>query len=272
MMEFDREQLRKTYQLCRTGFFLLSVALIPACAWSLLLLVVMLGGNRRLFVWLVQLPLNEWIYTLSVWSSVVGTTLLWGRWEIPSWQRRSGLLLVMCLVDLAIWFLDHGQLEGLGEGPWFRSKLGQALGWAEFALIASLAGDYLTHLGVHHAEDSARSTRSLAATGAIVWMLLFCEQTRWGAGWPLQPRNFPTIEGWLLRLGSDLIWAITLLQVTLLAIASIRQTNQVLREMSKEEQEMHFDELLSSTSPVADDAMPLQQAGPDLYPWSSTSG
>ena len=73
----------------------------------------------------------------------------------------------------------------MGPGPgrvgsWLRSNLGQALGWAEFALMASLSGDYLVHLGLDQAEDSAKSTRSLAATGAVIWMLRFCEPTELG--------------------------------------------------------------------------------------------
>jgi hypothetical protein len=235
MLDLDRDQLRRTYQLCRTGFLFLAIALVPACIWAVLLMIGMLG-DRRFFAWLIQLPWNDWIFTVSVWGSLVGTTLLWGRWDNASWQRRSGLLLCMCLVDLVLWFLDRGDGPGLGEGSWFRSNLGQALGWAEFALMASLSGDYLVHLGLAQAEDSAKSTRSLAATGAVIWMLRFCEQTNWDAGWPLQRRNFG-IQGWLLFLGSELIWTIALIQVTALIIASVRQSNRVLREMDLEDQD-----------------------------------
>ena len=235
MIDLDREQLRKTYQLCRTGFLFLAISLIPACIWAVLLMIGMLG-DRRLAIWLSQSPWNDWIFTISVWGSLVGTTLLWGRWDNTSWQRRSGLLLCMCLVDLVLWFLDRGDGPGLGEGSWFRQNLGQALGWAEFALMASLSGDYLVHLGLSQAEDSAKSTRSLAATGAVIWMLRFCEQTNWDAGWPLQRRTFG-IQGWLLYLGSELIWTIALIQVTALIIASVRQSSRVLREMEHEDQD-----------------------------------
>ena len=111
----------------------------------------------------------------------------------------------MCLVDLVLWFLDQRRRPrpGRGRPRWFRQNLGQALGWAEFALMASLSGDYLVHLGRRvRPRDSAKSTRSLAATGAVIWMLRFCEQTNWDAGWPLQRRAFG-IQGWLLYLGSS---------------------------------------------------------------------
>src|SRR5690606_12701394 len=136
-----------------------------------------------------------------------------------------------------VWFLERGDVQAIGEGGFLRGQLGQALGWAEFALIASLSGDYLVHLGLEQADDSARSTRSLAATGAVVWLLLFCERTNWAAGWPLQPRNFLTLEGWLLLLGSEVIWTIALVQVTALVIASVRQSTAVLKEMDREDVE-----------------------------------
>src|SRR3954453_3866455 len=235
MFDLDRDQLRKNYQLCRTSFLFLAIALIPATIWAVLLMIGMLG-DHRLFNWLVQSPWNDWISTVSVWGSLVGITLLWGRWENTSWQRRTGLLLCMCLVDLVLWFLDRGDGPGLGEGSWFRSNLGQALGWAEFALMASLSGDYLVHLGLSQADDSAKSTRSLAATGAVIWMLRFCEQTNWDAGWPLQRRAFG-IQVWLLYLGSELIWTITLIQVTALVVAAARHTIRALDEMEREDQQ-----------------------------------
>ena len=87
----------------------------------------------------------------------------------------------MGLVDLVLWFLEHGNDLELRLGDvghdWFRSHLGEALGWAEFALITSLACDFLVHLGIDQAREAGKATRSLAATGAVVWMLLFSMQT-----------------------------------------------------------------------------------------------
>lgn len=238
MFEFEREQIRKTYQLCRISFLLLTIALVPACIFSLLAMVGMLG-DRQLFNLLIDSPWSQWVSTVSVWASLVGAMMLWGRWDHKSWQRRTGLLLVMCIVDLVVWFLDRGENQA-NRPDWFRSNLGQALGWAEFALLASLSGDYLVHLGLGQADDSAKTTRSLAATGAVIWMLKFCELTNWGAGWPLQPWN-GNMHVWLLSLGSELIWTITLIQVTALVIAALRQSNRTLAEMESED---HDHELL----------------------------
>ena len=118
------------------------------------------------------------------------------------------------------------------------SSLGDALGWGEFALISSLTCDYLVHLGVDHARESDKSTRSMAATGAMVWMLFFCQRTNWRAGWPLQvAAQIRGLDGMLLFHGFTLIWTITLIQVTALVISAVRQSTDVLDEMDREDQE-----------------------------------
>ena len=167
-------------------------------------------------------------------------TLLWGRWDHAGWQRRAGLLLVMNLVDGALWFFDHAAAMGISDleigHDWLRSNLGEALGWAEFALLAGLSCDYLEHLGLEQARESGKSARAMAATGAVLWMLWFCERTDWTARWPLRPRPFGVQEERLLLLGFLLIWAITLMQVTALAISATRQSGYVLDEMHREDE------------------------------------
>src|SRR5262245_23023671 len=145
MIDLERDQLRTTYQLCRIGFLFLTIALIPCSIYSVLWMVGVLG-DHRLIGWL-RSPWGQWVSTVSVWGCLIGTTLLWGRWENRSWQRRTGLLLSMCVVDLVIWFLERGEGQGLGEGDWFRGNLGQALGWAEFALAASLSRSEARRVG-----------------------------------------------------------------------------------------------------------------------------
>jgi len=260
MFEYERDQIRKTYQLCRIGFFLLTIALLPACILSLLFMVGFLG-DRQLLNQITGSPWSQWVSNVSVWGSLVGAMMLWGRWDHKSWQRRTGLLLVMCIVDLVVWFMDRGENQP-GNPDWFRANLGQALGWAEFALLASLSGDYLVHLGLTQAEDSAKSTRSLAATGAVVWMLKFCELTNWDGGWPLRQRNRNMHGMLLLILGSELIWTITLIQVTALVIAALRQTNRTLAEMERDD---HDHELLpfSAESPRQDMLSTAQSQGFD---------
>ena len=182
MFDPEREQIRKTYQLCRLGFGINAAALFLACFTALVTLVA--SFERGVFIWVQQSVWYQWFDAPIVWFSLIGTMLLWGRWDNPSWQRRSGLLLVMCMVDICLWFVSRGETLGLRVGEiehhWLRSHLGEALGWSEFALMSSLSCDYLVHLGVEHVRESDKSTRSMAATGAMVWMLLFCQQTNWG--------------------------------------------------------------------------------------------
>ncbi|QEH36345.1 hypothetical protein OJF2_49060 [Aquisphaera giovannonii] len=233
MIDVEREPLRKTYQLCRISFFFLSLCLVPACLHSILNMAGLLGDPRLLF-WLAATPIDDWVGTITVWSSLIGTMLLWGRWGQKGWQRRVALLLVMCLADLVLWFMERGAAQVHGRLGWFPQNLGRALGWAEFALLAGLMGDYLVHLGVERADESARSIRSLAATGAVVWMLHFCESTNWNGGWPLQGR-MPGRQGILLYLGWNMIWTICLIQVSALAVAALRHSSRVLGEMEKED-------------------------------------
>jgi len=239
MFDLEREQLRKTYELCRLGFGITAGALALACFMSVLDLFGFF--QPELLVRIHSLAWYQWLNTPIVWGSLIGTTLLWGRWDHASWQRRAGVLLFMCSVDLALWFVARGDGLGLpvadvGHG-WLRENAGIALGWGEFALLSSLSCDYLVHLGVDHASDSDKSTRSMTATGALVWMLLFSQQTEWGAGWPLKHRRPVNLEGQLLMYGFILIWTITLIQVTALVISAVRQSTHVLEEMDREDQQ-----------------------------------
>jgi heme exporter protein D len=240
MFDLESDQVRKTYQLCRLGFAINAIALILACFTSLLDLFHTFEPG--LLFWNQEAILSQWLNAPMVWCCLIGTTLLWGRWDNPSWQRRSGLLLAMFLVDVSLWFISSGETLGLHFGDfghgYLRSNLGIALGWSEFALLSSLSSDYLVHLGIEHANESDKSIRSMAATGAMVWMLLFCQQTDWGAGWPLRPRPPQRfgMEAMLLGHGFLLIWAITVIQVTALVVSAVRQTSRVLEEMDREDQ------------------------------------
>jgi len=239
MFDLEREQLRKTYELCRLGFGITAIALALACVMS----VFDLFGffQPHLLMWIHGLAWYPWLNVPIVWGSLIGTTLLWGRWNHVSWQRRAGLLMFMCLIDLGLWFAARGDGLGLPGGEvghgWLRESAGIALGWGEFALLSSLSCDYLVHLGIDHASDSDKSTRSMTATGALVWMLLFTQQTEWGAGWPLKHRRPGGVEAELLIYGFTLIWTITLIQVTALVISAVSQSTHVLKEMDREDQE-----------------------------------
>ena len=59
MFDIEREQLRKTYQLCRLGFTILAVALVLACFDSLLDLFAMIRAGT----W------STWIHRLDAGTS-----------------------------------------------------------------------------------------------------------------------------------------------------------------------------------------------------------
>jgi hypothetical protein len=249
MFDIEREQHRKTYQLCRLGFMILAGALILACFDSVLSLFGIFEQGPGLLSWIHGTAWYQWVDTPIIWGCVIGAILLWGRWDHPSWQRRAGLFLMMNVVDMGLWLMNRGDAMGARVGDfghdWLRESMGYALAWGEFALISSLSCDYLVHLGVEHARDSDKSTRSMAATGAMLWLLSFCQRTNWRAGWPLQRLHIRGLEGILLFHGYHLIWTITLIQVTALVISAVRQSTYVLHEMDREDED---NDLLRSRS------------------------
>jgi hypothetical protein len=267
--ELEREQQRRTYQLCRLGFGIQSVALALACVTSVLWLMAMFGG-RALLIWAKGSAWWNWVDAPVVWASLIASYLFLGRWSERGWQRRAGLLLVMCMVDAGLWFLDHGTQFGLREPvghEWLRQQLGQALGWAEFTLIAGLACDFMAHLGIDQAPEAGKATRSLSSTGAVIWLILFVERTAWSQGWPLQDHGIRSMETLLLSMGTHMIWTITLIQVTALTIAATRQGSRVLAEMDREDQQL--DQF--PTPPGRDDAFAAARdvpSKPPRDPWS----
>jgi hypothetical protein len=260
MIEQRYDDFLKTYQVCRTAFLLLAIGLVPACFLRLLYVVGQLG-DPQISAWIEQSPWIDWVSTVTTWSTLIGTTLLWGRWDNTSWQRRTSALMTMCLIDVAIWFFDLGDKQGPGEWTWFRGQIGYALGWAELALLASLSGDFLTHLGLEQAEESARSTRSLAASGAMIWLLLFCEVANFRGGWPIKPNLRVPIQTHLLFLGAELISTICLIQVTALVVAAVRQSDRQIREMAAHAPEDELFTLPSEPDRRIELSTPASQAG-----------
>ena len=227
MLDQDPE-FSQEYRLSRLGFFLLAVGLVPICVIEVVALAADFVGLSPIPLWLHRLGAWELLDTLTPWATLAGSTVLWCAWDAPGWRRRAGLLMSMCLVDVASWFLNLGDAEMQGRHAWFRLQLGEALGWAQFALMASLAGDLLTHLGSEDAEESSKSTRSLIASGAVLWLLLFCERTDLAAGWPLRPNGRLGPPARLLWVGQIMIQVICLVQVAALVTAAYRRVDQEL--------------------------------------------
>ena len=238
-MDDSRDDEKQRYELCRAAFGFLSAALILACLTAFLALPSIFFNGQVFIPWLHDPAVWFWIESPIVWGSLVGSYLLWGRWSEPTWQRRTGLLVVMCMIDALLWFAKHAPELGLHKEAvghlWLRMNVGEALGWAEFALLASLACEMMKHLGVSQAEEAGQSTRSLAATGASLFLVLFCLRTDWVKGWPLEFRPVFSVSLRLLTLGELMIQTITLIQVTALVVAATRQCGVVIKSIMLEE-------------------------------------
>ncbi len=227
---------------CRVGFSALSLALLLAAMTMIGGLILLFRGFQMPLGMLLGIPHWDLIEsTTIVWMSLFGVCLLWGRWPDRDWQRRSGLLLLMCLVDAVLWSLDHAVDLGLSDikpgHEWFRRSLGTALGWSEFALIAGLAADMAAHLGEAQAVEFGRAARSLATTGAMVWGMYFYLRTNWTTPiWPLRERMFDR-NSILLMLGWWVLASISLVQATVLTMLAGRACGRTLRRMAAEDRD-----------------------------------
>ncbi len=238
----ERPRLRRRLRRYGLGFSCLGLGLAIASLSTISFVLLILAGPGGHMALRQMFPHWELIEeTAVVWSTLIGACLIWGHWPDRAWLRRSGLLLMMCLVDLVLWSLDHAADLGLSEGKfghdWFRRSLGSALGWSEYALIAGLAADLATHLGESRAGEFGRAARSLATTGAMVWSLYFFSRTNWDSPfWPLREVawNRSTL---MLMLGLAVLGAINLMQITVLSLIASRSCGQKLREMAREDRD-----------------------------------
>jgi hypothetical protein len=236
----ERARLRRRLRRYRLGFSCLCLALVVASLATIGWLILILSQRGQPLGAVLGIPHWDLIEESTiVWGTVIGGCLIWGPWPDRNWQRRSGLLLLMFLVDAVLWSLDHATELGLTEvkvgHDWFRHSLGMALGWSEFALIASLTADMAAHLGEPQAVEFGKATRSLATTGAMVWFLYFYFRTDWRAPiWPLRDRP-PNPGSAMLGLGYTVLVAINLVQVTALSLLAGRSCGRALREMAQED-------------------------------------
>ena len=221
----------------QAGFLVLGCALMIACVTQIGILI---GDHLRLIP-ILQLII-QWEFvesTLIVLGSLTGVALLWGHWPDEGWRRRSGLLLLLCLVDLVSWSVENATRLGITDvafgHDYFREALGTAIGWSEFALIASLAAEMAGSLGEAHAAELGRAARSLTTLTALIWLVYFFVGTNWNPPvWPLKPfgRNFLTMN--LFRCWY-MLYAILLVHVTLLCLSAARSCGRAVRQMGAED-------------------------------------
>ncbi len=112
-MDQEREQQRRTYQLCRLGFGLLSFALLVACVTSVL---GILGALFRPAPNSLDHP--DPALALGAMCRSSGAAW-WGRTcsgavgPTPVGSGGADSSLMMCCCDAVLWFLEHGGELGL---------------------------------------------------------------------------------------------------------------------------------------------------------------
>ncbi len=238
-MDQDEEVTQGRYALCQAGLAITAVSIGLLCLSSVILGSWILGA-RPFAERIHHTPFWKWgIDPLIPLTGLVGAYLLWGRWKLPSWQRRTGLLLLMNAVDVGLWVVLRADRLGLSVAPrvaeleWFLTVVSIGLGFFELILTASLAADVSLHLGHHSEARGGGLAEALAGLGVIVWLLLATTQTRW-SGWP--PVFRPTHDYRvllsaliLLRLGATFL-------VTALCLATARYCREYRLRLRHQQQ------------------------------------
>jgi hypothetical protein len=242
-MEFEREEQRHRYRLCRVGFGLIAVGLWLLCINSALFLAF-LGTLDRDILNLLHHPWWDWgVGAPITFTTLIGSYLLWGRSSDPVWVRRAALLVIMNFIDLVMWGAEHSEALGLRLGPighdWLRFQVGKGLSWAEFILFASMAADMSRQIGKNPSPEKEMAARSLATVGLVFWAIVFVAQTSWEVSWPLQPKLVPqeiSREVWHLTLfGTCLLTTVTTFQVAALNTAAFLQCGRAVNQMNQED-------------------------------------
>jgi hypothetical protein len=260
----ERARFRMQLQRQRVGFSLLGLAMIVACLTMIGNLVLRFQG--------IPLPLGEFfgiphleliLGGIITSSALLGVCLIWGPWPNLHWQRRAGILLMLYLIGGLLWIADHAKEMGLSDADfpheWFRNSLSSAIVWSKFALIASLSADVAVQLGEPRAIDQARSVRSLATTGAMIWFLFFALITDWSQPiWPLRFRMRGIPEARMLFLSWTVIWTICLGKCAALTLLASRCCSRTLLQMAKDDQ---ANDLIPSRSEDGWNEM-IRQSGP----------
>src|SRR4051812_19348346 len=87
---WDLEPHRARYRLCRAGFAFNGLGLGLIALDSALHLAFLTTRSFDLLQ-LLNGPFWQWVVGSSItWTTQVGSYLLWGRWNVPAWQRRAG--------------------------------------------------------------------------------------------------------------------------------------------------------------------------------------
>jgi hypothetical protein len=200
------------------GFGVCALGLALLCLDSTLELAFILS-----FEPLLRKILVHPVWTIGVSSAITGLTFLgsyalWRRLPTTSWQRYSTLLLIMNIIHVVFWIMDHHAQLGLPnqnfEHGWLRLQVSQIFNWLEFLAWLWLMRSLFDFLRQQFPELSKTSVFGVytgyAWFGMMVSIGIAIGLTDWQRGWPLQR------VGWLGRMDSLMLATVT----TMLSLAA----------------------------------------------------
>ena len=253
-MDLESEELRRRYRIGRAGFGFIALGVGFLCLNASAYLAFFLSREMDILN-LIESPLWNWLVGAPITGgTVLGTFLIFGCWPDSSWRRRAGALVVMHLIDVALWTLSNGEELGLDFGEigheWFRSQLAEGMGWLEFLLFIGLANDLIGRSGHAKGLQTGRGARLVSSVGFAFWLVVFFDQTDWDRQWPLVRLPLNNAKAVLLLLGSTILLAIAAFQVTAVCLTACRYSRRALADLATDEDP---DELLRSRSESSDD-------------------
>jgi hypothetical protein len=113
-----------------------------------------------------------------------------------------------------------------------------AMSWAKLGLLGGLVASFGSHLDNEGLLKFARTTRTTASTGAILWFLFFLETTDWTRPWPMRMRPF-NMELAMFNLLIQMVSTVCILQGSLIGLSAGRAARAEIRKMDSEDQ-MHI--------------------------------
>lgn len=232
IMRWDppEDHLRR-YRLCRGGFALIAVAAGVMTLDSAGHVAFLLSFHRELFEFFNGPRWVWWAGTTIAWSGLLGSCLLWGRWDEPHWRRRANLLVMLALASLGLWLLRHGVSLGLleVEAPWpsVRNHLSFGVRLAWLWLTIGLTSDVALHLGRSEADEARTTLYGVALAAGTVWALLMLHEWN-GLG---RGRFRITPLYWLLFLGTAALRGLTGFFLTVLALLTARESGLLARQL-----------------------------------------
>jgi hypothetical protein len=237
--EHDPASARRRYALCRAAFLLGAVGLAQlglSCMLEVLILFYRDPG-------LVRIAKSSWwhwgVGAPITWTTFVSAYLLWGRWRDPSWQRRAGLLLLLNTFDLVTWIIQNNRELGLRIGdvghPWLRMFLTEGFGWTEFMLFGSLAAEVANRPGTDAAHLLRNGVFALSTLGLVLCGATFLSATDWAHRWPLVPRRIDPGLFLLYYVTSQMMMAMTTVQLVALMGLGARQCARDIRSLKSDD-------------------------------------